>query len=117
MRVGNEFRLQTEEGRAWDDEFRKRETKFKANAADFDEQRDQLLFAAVAESLKGVKLIQGQAKISRSLVIHRGQDAPAVSGEAIPVWIRDGFSSTGEEHERCGDCRRYGQSNHLRIHP
>lgn len=94
MRVGNEFRLQTEEGRAWDDEFRKRETKFKANAADFDEQRDQLLFAAVAESLKGVKLVQGQAKISRSLVIHRGQDAPAVSGEAIPVWIRDGFSST-----------------------
>jgi hypothetical protein len=93
MRVGNEFRLQTEEGRAWDDEFRKRETKFKANAADFDEQRDQLLFAAVAESLKGVKLIQGQAKISRSLVIHRGQDAPVVSGEAIPVWIRDGFSS------------------------
>jgi hypothetical protein len=94
MRVGNEFRLQTEEGRAWDDEFRKRETKFKANAADFDEQRDQLLFAAVAESLKSVKLIQGQAKISRSLMIHRGHDAPTVSGEAIPVWIRDGFSST-----------------------
>jgi hypothetical protein len=94
MRVGDQFRLQTEEGRAWDDEFRKREAKFKANAADFDEQRDQLLFAAVAESLKGVRLIQGQAKISRSLVIHRGQDAPVVSGEAIPVWIRDGFSST-----------------------
>ena len=43
MRVGSEYRIQTEEGRAWDDEFRKRETKFKNNAADFDEQRDQLL--------------------------------------------------------------------------
>ena len=47
MRVGSEFRIQTEEGRAWDDEFRKRETKFKNNAADFDEQRDQLLGAEV----------------------------------------------------------------------
>ncbi len=94
MRVGNEFRLQTEEGRAWEDEFRKREAKFKANPADFDEQRDQLLFAAVAESLKSVKLTQGQAKISRSLVIHRGQEPPVVSGESIPVWIRDGFSSS-----------------------
>lgn len=94
MRVGNEYRIQTEEGRAWDDEFRKRETKFKNNAADFDEQRDQLLAAEVDKALKGIKLIQGQAKVSRSLITHRGQDAPLVSGDSIPVWIRDGFSST-----------------------
>jgi hypothetical protein len=94
MRVGNEYRIQTEEGRAWDDEFRKRETKFKNNAADFDEQRDQLLSAEVDQALKGIKLIQGQAKVSRSLLTHRGQDAPQVSGDSIPVWIRDGFSST-----------------------
>jgi len=94
MRVGSEFRIQTEEGRAWDDEFRKRETKFKNNAADFDEQRDQLLGAEVDRALKGVKLIQGQAKVSRSLVTHRGQEPPQVAGDSIPVWIRDGFSST-----------------------
>ena len=94
MRVGNEYRIQTEEGRAWDNEFRKRETKFKNSAADFDEQRDQLLTAEVDAALKGIKLIQGQAKVSRSLVTHRGQDAPQVSGDSIPVWIRDGFSST-----------------------
>ena len=94
MRVGNEYRIQTEEGRAWDDEFRKRETKFKNNAADFDEQRDQLLAAEVDKALKGIKLIQGQAKVSRFLLTHRGQDAPEVCGDSIPVWIRDGFSST-----------------------
>ena len=94
MQVGSEYRIQTEEGRAWDDEFRKRETKFKNNAADFDEQRDQLLAAEVDKALKGIKLIQGQAKVSRSLVTHRGQDAPQASGDSIPVWIRDGFSST-----------------------
>jgi hypothetical protein len=94
MRVGNEYRIQTQEGRAWDDEFRKRETKFKNNAADFDEQRDQLLAAEVDKALKGIKLIQGQAKVGRSLLTHRGQSAPQVSGDSIPVWIRDGFSST-----------------------
>jgi len=62
MRVGSEYRIQTEEGRAWDDEFRKRETKFKNNAADFDEQRDQLLAAEVDKALKGIKLIQGQGR-------------------------------------------------------
>jgi hypothetical protein len=94
MRVGSEYRIQTEEGRAWDDEFRKRETKFKNNAADFDEQRDQLLAAEIDHALKGIKLIQGQAKVSRALVTHRGQDPPPVAGDSIPVWIRDGFSST-----------------------
>ena len=93
MRVGSEFRIQTEEGRAWDDEFRKRETKFKNNTADFDEQRDQLLAAEVDRALRGIKLIQGQAKVSRSLVIHRGQEAPPTTGDSIPVWVRDGFSS------------------------
>jgi hypothetical protein len=44
--------------------------------------------------LKGIKLIQGQAKVGRSLLTHRGQSAPQVSGDSIPVWIRDGFSST-----------------------
>jgi hypothetical protein len=94
MRVGNEYRIQTEEGRAWDAEFRKRETKFKNNAADFDEQRDQLLAAEVDKALKKIKLIQGDAKVSRSLLTHRGQDPPQVSGDSIPVWIRDAFSST-----------------------
>ena len=94
MRVGSEYRIQTEEGRAWDDEFRKRETKFKNNAADFDEQRDQLLAAEIDHALKGIKLIQGHAKVGRALVTYRGQDPPQVSGDSIPVWIRDGFSST-----------------------
>lgn len=94
MRVGSEYRIQTEEGRAWDDEFRKRETKFKNNAADFDEQRDMLLAAEIDHALKGIKLIQGQAKVSRALVTYRGQDPPLVNGDSIPVWIRDGFSST-----------------------
>ena len=94
MQVGTEYRIQTEEGRAWDDEFRKREAKFKNNAADFDEQRDQLLAAQVDQALKGIKLIQGQAKVSRSLLTHRGQNAPQVMGDSIPVWIRDGFSAT-----------------------
>lgn len=94
MRVGNDYRIQTEEGRAWDTEFRKRETKFKNNAADFDEQRDQLLGAEVDKALKKIKLIQGDAKVSRSLLTHRGQEPPEVSGDSIPVWVRDGFSST-----------------------
>jgi hypothetical protein len=48
----------------------------------------------VDRALRGIKLIQGQAKVSRSLVIHRGQEAPPTTGDSIPVWIRDGFSST-----------------------
>lgn len=96
-RVGEEFRIQTEEGRAWDDEFRRREARLKNDPAFFDEQRDRLLGAEVEQVVSRIKLLHGNSKVSRSLVVHRSADPPSSDGKSIPIWLRDGFSTSEKE--------------------
>lgn len=97
MRVGDEFRIQTEEGRNWDDEFRKREAKLKNDTAFFDEYRDRYLADEVAKGVARVKLLHGAAKVPRSLVTHRTGEPPTSDGESIPLWVRDGFTISEKE--------------------
>lgn len=97
MRVGSEFRIQTEEGRNWDSEFRQREAKLKNDVAFFDERRDQLLAADVQEVVDKVKVLHGAAKVPRDLKVHRSQDVPQSDGESIQIWLRDGFSTSEKE--------------------
>jgi hypothetical protein len=99
MRVGNEYRIQTEEGRNWDNEFRQREAKLKNDTAFFDEKRDQFLAADVQKIVDKVKpqIRQGAAKVSRELRLSRSQDPPTADGASIPIWLRDQFSAAEKE--------------------
>ncbi|MGA8597484.1 MAG: BREX system P-loop protein BrxC [Bryobacteraceae bacterium] len=113
MRVGSEpnleFRIQTEEGRAWDADFKGRETRLRNDATNFDEQRDRLLNAEVDRLVRGIKLLHGAAKEPRSLFIARGQEPPQPDGESIPIWIQDGFSGSAKAVEDAA--RKAGQSS------
>jgi hypothetical protein len=109
MRVGEEFRIQTEEGRNWDDEFRRREVKLKSDTAFFDERRDQYLAADVAQIVSKIKLVQGAAKVPRTLAMHRTAEPPASDGESIPIWLRDGFAIS--ENEVLNAARAAGTSS------
>jgi hypothetical protein len=109
MRVGSEYRIQTEEGRAWDSEFRTREAKLKNDVHNFDEERTRLLLAEFNEIARKIKLLQGTAKEARSLTIHTGSDAPPVNGDAVPVWVRDQFS--GSEADLVNTARAAGVDN------
>jgi hypothetical protein len=99
MRVGDEYRIQTEEGRNWDNEFRQREAKLKNDTAFFDEKRDQFLGADVQKIVDKVKpqIRQGAAKVSRELRLSRSQDPPTADGASIPIWLRDQFSAAEKE--------------------
>lgn len=94
MRVGSEYRIQTEEGRTWDSEFRTREVKLKNDIHNFDEERTRLLLADFNEIVRKIKLLQGSAKEVRSLAIHTGSEPPPFTGDGVPVWVRDQFSSS-----------------------
>ncbi len=93
MRVGTEYRIQTEEGRAWDQDFRTREARLKNDVHHFDEERTRLFLAEFHAGASKIRLNQGAAKVSRTLAIHTGSEPPPNSGEAVPVWVRDAFSS------------------------
>jgi hypothetical protein len=99
MRVGDEYRLQTKEGSAWDQEFRNRQTKLANNDPDIAIRRDGLLYAEAERIVRTVKITQGVAKEPRQLAISRDQNPPQVTGENIPVWLRDQWSCPRKEVE------------------
>jgi hypothetical protein len=106
MRVGNEFRIQTEEGRAWDQDFRNRETRLRNDNHNFDEERTRLLLAEFNDTARTVKLTHGAAKEARSLTLYTGSEPPPRDGDSISVWVRDQFS--GSETDLVNTARAAG---------
>lgn len=92
MKLGDEFRLQTEEGAEWTQEFNRRRTSIRADAARMAQLRNDWLQRAVDAELAGLKLVQGKSKTPRKLDRDWGDDEPSADGSTIPVWIRDEWS-------------------------
>ena len=88
------IRIQTEEGRAWDQDFRNRETRLRNDTHNFDEERTRLLLAEFNDIARKVKLTHGAAKEARSLTLYTGSEPPPSDGDSIAVWVRDQFSSS-----------------------
>jgi hypothetical protein len=97
MTVGDEYRLQTREGSEWDREFRIRQARLNNDDAAVQFKRDQLLYGAVDEAIRKIRILQGAAKEPRQLTTHRGDAPPPVDGSEIPVWVRDGWSCSERE--------------------
>ncbi len=97
MRVGDEYRIQTREGAEWDREFRNRQTKLANDPTDLQIRRDQLLYAEFEKAVRGLRILHGAAKQPRQLTLHREDTPPVVSGQSIPVWVRDGWSSSEKD--------------------
>ena len=113
MKVAEEYRLQTTEGAEWDRAFRERQRALAE--VEITTRRDQLFGQAVQEILSRVKLIHGAAKLRRTLALHTGPDAPATGGDAVAVWVRDGWSCARKEVE--AEARRLGAEDPtLHVH-
>ena len=115
MKIGDEFRLQTTEGAAWDQKFRERQAALLQNEPEIQDRRDYAFGQAVQQIVSEVKLTQGDAKIRRTLSGHRGTEPPKPGGDQIQVWVRDGWSSALNDVE--SEARRHGQEDStLHVH-
>ena len=113
MKVAEEYRLQTTEGAEWDRAFRERQRAL--SEVEIATRRDQLFGEAVQETLSGLKLIHGEAKLRRTLALHTGGEPPAAGGDAANVWTRDGWSCAPKEVET--EARRAGTEDPtLHVH-
>jgi len=97
MRIGDEVRLQTREGAEWDREFRNRQTRLVNDPTELHMRRDQVLHAEVDRVVRSVKLVHGAAKVSRSFAVSRDATPPLPNAEAIPLWVRDEWSTSPKE--------------------
>lgn len=89
MKLGDEFRLQTEEGAEWTQEFNQRRTSIRADATRMSQLRNDWLQRSVDAELSGLKLAHGKSKTPRKLDRHWSDDEPTADGSTVPVWIRD----------------------------
>lgn len=109
IQVGDEYRLQTRESGEWNAEFAKKYQEFLGDPAKSGVARDELLRRAAGEALKGIKLLQGRTKTPRKTATHFGKQAPTVTGDEVPVWVRDGWQD--EEGSVIADARAAGTSS------
>jgi hypothetical protein len=107
MKVGEEFRLQTTAGAEWDRAFRERQQSVRGNEVDISARRDQFFGKAMQDIVNGIKLVHGEAKLRRTILLHVASEAPKPGGDHISVWLRDGWSCSQKDVER--DARRLGQ--------
>jgi hypothetical protein len=94
MQVGEEYRLQTREGAEWTAEFRQRQGAILNDPALIADRRTTALNTGVSKELQGLRLLHGESKEPRSLVLHFDAEAPKRDSGAIPVWIRDEWATT-----------------------
>jgi hypothetical protein len=94
MKLGDEFRLQTEEGAEWTKEFNQRRAAIRDDASRMSQLRNEWLLKCVDEELSGIKLVHGDSKTPRKFDRFWGDDEPTPDGTAIPIWIRDEWNLT-----------------------
>ncbi len=109
MRVGDEYRLQTQESGAWNDEYRSQLSRITGNPQRIAQERVDLFRKQCAERLKNLRLTQGNCRESRSVNVHFGSEAPADLGKAVHVWFRDGWEE--EDKAVLADARAAGNES------
>jgi hypothetical protein len=92
-----EYRLQTTEGAQWQRLFEEKRQAVRNDETEITHQREQRLKEKREKELKTVRLLQGEAKMPRSIVWNQDANPPAPSKEHVVVWIRDGWGCTEKE--------------------
>lgn len=107
MQVESEYRIQTRESAAWNEEFQKHYNHIVNSPQDIASLRTDALNEESMGVLKGIKITHGSSKQPRQIEIYFGTKAPEITGkENIPVWIRNGWDE--DESSVLSDARAAG---------
>ncbi|MBB6099350.1 hypothetical protein HNR42_002791 [Deinobacterium chartae] len=106
MQVADSYRLQTREGAEWTSAFNNAYGRIFNDSVRLAQERARLLREAVQATLKPVTAVQGESRTPRKIDLHLSDNAPDVASSAVPVWVRDEWSTTLETVR--GEARAYG---------
>lgn len=90
LKLGEEYRIQTPEGAAWDQSFRANRAKFSNDPAAIGSERDRLLGEAARKTVRTLKFPHGDAKIQRKVNLLTGSEPPDTKErtQEVTVWLR-----------------------------
>ncbi|RQD84654.1 MAG: BREX system P-loop protein BrxC [Methanocalculus sp. MSAO_Arc2] len=90
-KVGNEYRIQTEEGSVWEGDYQKRKADYKADDSKLVFKRSDLLKHHLQQKLGRISITQGETSTPREIdYTFFSSERPEV-GNKIPIWFRHGW--------------------------
>jgi hypothetical protein len=109
MKVGDEYRIQTEESTAWSDEFNNQRSVLANEIHRIDDERNDRLKRKFNEAVKLSGFVQGDSKESREIAIQFEGNLSRESHSKLLVWVRNGWVS--EETSVVVDARKMGNES------
>ncbi len=99
LKLRDEYRIQTPEGAAWDQDFRAHRAKFRNDHAAIGAERDELLLEATQKAVAGLKIRHGAMNVARKVSLSTGSEPPDAAERAreIVVWARSGWECSRSE--------------------
>lgn len=92
MKVGEDYRIQTEESALWNDEYLSQRNRLGNEAHRIEAERDDRVRQNFASQVKQRILMQGAAKVSREIMPIFDAQLPKDHSQRIYAWVRDGWS-------------------------
>lgn len=109
MKVGDEYRIQTEESAAWNDEFLNQRNSLANEAHRVDAERDDRIKRRFGEMVRKLSLTQGTSKVTRDIYPIFDAQLPPDAKEKVSIWVRDGWSV--DENSVRADAREAGNQS------
>lgn len=95
LEVEGQYVLQTPVAAEWLQDFQRETARLRNDDVWQADRRSQVIRTAVVEQIGRAAFQQGKAKITRRVTLSFGDSVPTSASGEIPVWVRDGWSTTG----------------------
>lgn len=109
IKVGDEYRILTEESAAWNDEFRNQQSVLMNEAHRVEVERNDRIRKYAGEAIRKLSLVQGNSKVSREVAPIYDSHLPMDANERVYLWVRDGWSV--DENSVRADARQAGNTS------
>lgn len=93
MKIGQEYRIQTEESTAWNNELESQRAILSSETHRINSERDERIQKKMREKLQKLKFSQGESLVSREVHPVFENTLPSDSSRRVCLWIHDGWSS------------------------
>jgi hypothetical protein len=109
MKVGDEYRIQTEESAAWNDEFLSQRNSLANESHRVDAERDDRIRASLAKWCASSRSPRAPPRSRATSSRCSTPNLPADANEKVCVWVRDGWSI--DENSVRADARQAGNQS------
>ncbi len=92
MKVGDEYRIQTQESAAWSDEFQGQRGILANETHRIEAERDDRIRRHFARIVQTLSMTQGKSKVTRDIYPVFDTQLPPDNDKKVYVWVRDGWS-------------------------